>query len=94
MVASPKTCFFKFLLQLKLFIFIHSSLNNSNNNNNNNNGGLEPATQVARHDFLVSFLVDARGGALNGCRHTGVKVRSKTSITFGDIYVMVCSDLV
>jgi len=24
--------------------------------------------------FLVSFLVDARGGALRGCRHGGVRV--------------------
>lgn len=24
--------------------------------------------------FLVSFLVDARGGAMRGCRHSGVRV--------------------
>jgi hypothetical protein len=65
---------------------LNFSLNNSNNNNNNNNGGLEPTTQVARHDFLVSFLVDARGGALNGCRHTGVKVINKKMVQkFGSI---------
>lgn len=26
------------------------------------------------HDFMVSFLVDARGGAMVGCRYSGVKV--------------------
>jgi len=26
------------------------------------------------HSFLVSFMVDARGGALRGCRHGGVRV--------------------
>lgn len=26
------------------------------------------------HRFLVSFLVDARGGAMRGCRHSGVRV--------------------
>ncbi|XP_065160957.1 ankyrin-2-like isoform X4 [Atheta coriaria] len=33
---------------------------------------------IARHPinigFLVSFLVDARGGAMRGCRHSGVRV--------------------
>lgn len=24
--------------------------------------------------FLISFLVDARGGAMRGCRHSGVRV--------------------
>ncbi|XP_021936517.1 ankyrin-3-like isoform X3 [Zootermopsis nevadensis] len=27
-----------------------------------------------RESFLVSFLVDARGGAMRGCRHSGVRV--------------------
>lgn len=26
------------------------------------------------YSFLVSFLVDARGGAMRGCRHSGVRV--------------------
>lgn len=26
------------------------------------------------HSFLVSFIVDARGGAMRGCRHSGVRV--------------------
>lgn len=26
------------------------------------------------HRFLVSFMVDARGGAMRGCRHSGVRV--------------------
>ena len=33
-------------------------------------GGLPP---FARR-FLVSFMVDARGGAMRGCRHSGVRV--------------------
>lgn len=24
--------------------------------------------------FLVSFLVDARGGAMRGCRHSGIRI--------------------
>ena len=30
---------------------------------------------LAKHDFLVSFLVDARGGSMYGCRNSGIKVR-------------------
>ena len=30
---------------------------------------------LTRQDFLVSFLVDARGGSMKGCRFSGVKVR-------------------
>ena len=26
------------------------------------------------YSFLVSFIVDARGGALHGCRHSGVRI--------------------
>ena len=29
---------------------------------------------MSRFRFLVSFLVDARGGAMRGCRHSGVRV--------------------
>ncbi|XP_062706438.1 ankyrin-3 isoform X8 [Aedes albopictus] len=29
---------------------------------------------LCRERFLVSFLVDARGGAMRGCRHSGVRV--------------------
>ena len=29
---------------------------------------------LAKHDFLVSFLVDARGGSMYGCRNSGIKV--------------------
>ncbi|XP_035905003.1 ankyrin-3 isoform X8 [Anopheles stephensi] len=29
---------------------------------------------MCRERFLVSFLVDARGGAMRGCRHSGVRV--------------------
>ena len=30
---------------------------------------------LTKQDFLVSFLVDARGGSMKGCRFSGVKVR-------------------
>ncbi|KAH1010688.1 hypothetical protein HUJ05_004944 [Dendroctonus ponderosae] len=33
-----------------------------------------PGTGLCRESFLVSFLVDARGGAMRGCRHSGVRV--------------------
>ena len=33
-----------------------------------------PATSCAFLRFLVSFMVDARGGAMRGCRHSGVRV--------------------
>ncbi|ETN75917.1 ZU5 domain protein [Necator americanus] len=29
---------------------------------------------VAQPSFLISFLVDARGGAMRGCRHSGVRI--------------------
>ena len=29
---------------------------------------------LAKHDFMVSFMVDARGGSMLGCRYNGVKV--------------------
>ncbi|CAG9856109.1 unnamed protein product [Phyllotreta striolata] len=29
---------------------------------------------LCRESFLVSFIVDARGGAMRGCRHSGVRV--------------------
>lgn len=29
---------------------------------------------IANNRFLVSFMVDARGGAMRGCRHSGVRV--------------------
>uniref|UniRef100_A0A0K2T5D4 Putative LOC100874737 [Megachile rotundata] n=1 Tax=Lepeophtheirus salmonis TaxID=72036 RepID=A0A0K2T5D4_LEPSM len=31
-------------------------------------------TKLAKIDFLVSFLVDARGGTMTGCRHSGLRV--------------------
>uniref|UniRef100_A0A8D8VL02 Ankyrin-2 n=2 Tax=Cacopsylla melanoneura TaxID=428564 RepID=A0A8D8VL02_9HEMI len=33
-----------------------------------------PSPGMTRLSFLVSFLVDARGGAMKGCRHSGVRV--------------------
>ena len=34
---------------------------------------------LTKQDFLVSFLVDARGGSMKGCRFSGVKV--STNVT-------------
>jgi hypothetical protein len=31
-------------------------------------------TPLTDYSFLVSFLVDARGGAMRGCRHSGVRI--------------------
>jgi ankyrin len=31
-------------------------------------------SKLFRKNFLISFLVDARGGAMRGCRHSGVRV--------------------
>ena len=41
---------------------------------NNEVAAAEEAAALRREDFLVSFLVDARGGSLKGCRYSGVKV--------------------
>jgi hypothetical protein len=38
------------------------------------------AAPPTKHDFMVSFLVDARGGSMTGCRYSGVKVRQKTKL--------------
>ena len=37
-------------------------------------GGERDPSPLAKHDFLVSFLVDARGGSMYGCRNSGIKV--------------------
>ncbi len=37
-------------------------------------GSSEDPNAPAKMDFMVSFLVDARGGSMVGCRHSGVKV--------------------
>lgn len=29
---------------------------------------------IVLHSFLISFMVDARGGAMRGCRHSGVRI--------------------
>ena len=36
--------------------------------------GERDPSPLAKHDFLVSFLVDARGGSMYGCRNSGIKV--------------------
>lgn len=35
---------------------------------------MQKITKVWIHRFLISFLVDARGGAMKGCRHSGVRL--------------------
>ncbi|KAM8709747.1 hypothetical protein ACLKA7_016539 [Drosophila subpalustris] len=43
----------------------------------NGNGNDEPphvGRKLSWKSFLVSFLVDARGGAMRGCRHSGVRM--------------------
>ena len=44
---------------------------------NNEETAADEAAVLTKHDFLVSFLVDARGGSLKGCRYSGVKVSVK-----------------
>lgn len=44
------------------------------NENEANDHSSEHAVHLSKQDFLVSFLVDARGGAMKGCRFSGVKV--------------------
>ncbi|KAF5294455.1 hypothetical protein FQR65_LT01581 [Abscondita terminalis] len=39
-----------------------------------NLGPIRKGLGLIRNSFLVSFLVDARGGAMRGCRHSGVRV--------------------
>ena len=41
----------------------------------------EDPNAPAKHDFMVSFLVDARGGSMVGCRHSGVKASFSSFIT-------------
>ena len=42
---------------------------------NGGQSGDDAATiALTKQDFLVSFLVDARGGSMKGCRFSGVKV--------------------
>lgn len=37
-------------------------------------GGVYNANKFFFCSFLVSFMVDARGGAMRGCRHSGVRI--------------------
>ncbi|CAI4225867.1 unnamed protein product [Auanema sp. JU1783] len=39
-----------------------------------NNDNIPIGHNVAQPRFLISFLVDARGGAMRGCRHSGVRI--------------------
>ncbi|EEB19933.1 ankyrin-1, putative [Pediculus humanus corporis] len=41
---------------------------------NYSSDNVDVARQPVNIGFLVSFLVDARGGAMRGCRHSGVRV--------------------
>ncbi|TRY72076.1 hypothetical protein TCAL_17108 [Tigriopus californicus] len=38
---------------------------------------LDDPNAPINQDFMVSLLVDARGGAMHGCRYSGVKVQAK-----------------
>ena len=49
-----------------------------NDNESEYIGGERDPSPLAKHDFLVSFLVDARGGSMYGCRNSGIKVLSYT----------------
>ncbi|XP_021701966.1 ankyrin-3 isoform X4 [Aedes aegypti] len=58
-----------------------SSTNSGRSNPSLSLGGLKASycekknfVPLCRERFLVSFLVDARGGAMRGCRHSGVRV--------------------
>ncbi|XP_058059386.1 ankyrin-3-like [Anopheles bellator] len=44
------------------------------NNMYGDGGDRQKFVPLSRERFLVSFLVDARGGAMRGCRHSGVRV--------------------
>lgn len=35
---------------------------------------MQKITKIWIRRFLISFLVDARGGAMKGCRHSGVRL--------------------
>ena len=45
--------------------------------------GSEDPNAPAKQDFMVSFLVDARGGSMVGCRHSGVKVKENSILQSG-----------
>ena len=52
--------------------------------------GRDPSP-LAKHDFLVSFLVDARGGSMYGCRNSGIKVFFIFSNPFfSKAYLLLC----
>lgn len=53
---------------------------------NNEETAADEAAALTKHDFLVSFLVDARGGSLKGCRYSGVKVSISQSQSNSNVY--------
>ena len=52
--------------------------------------GRDPSP-LAKHDFLVSFLVDARGGSMYGCRNSGIKVFLAVRLFRNSIYYLFVS---
>ena len=48
------------------------------------------ALTLTKQDFLVSFMVDARGGSMKGCRYSGVKVSYAILFVF-DIFTYASS---
>lgn len=78
---------FSLLLQLHRLKFVNADCNSFYLIKNNFFSSSLIKTERAVHDFidnlrqiltdysfLVSFLVDARGGAMRGCRHSGVRI--------------------
>ena len=57
----------------------HDSLDQGQNGGQNGGQSADEdaanfALTLTKQDFLVSFMVDARGGSMKGCRYSGVKV--------------------
>uniref|UniRef100_A0A1A9WQD0 Death domain-containing protein n=1 Tax=Glossina brevipalpis TaxID=37001 RepID=A0A1A9WQD0_9MUSC len=50
---------------------INNSVSRNYSNLKSNNATLKPPVHLG---FLVSFMVDARGGSMRGCRHSGVRI--------------------
>ena len=50
------------------------TLSNSNNNNPVPTAAAVTAAGAARSEFLVSFLIDCRGGVMKGCRGSGIRL--------------------
>ena len=56
-------------------------------NDTERNNAAAAVIALHKQDFLVSFLVDARGGSMKGCRYSGVKV--STIIDIGILLLFI-----